>query len=107
MAEQEEIDKLQMLVGDEFFDNDKFSAVLDMFNGSINRSASAVWQIRAGKYHSLVNVSESSSSRNLGDLHKNALAMADYYTKLAVAEEVVDEPETEKGRSGTRRIVRA
>lgn len=38
--------------------------------------AAEIWREKAATYASLVNVSESGSSRNLSDLHKNALAMA-------------------------------
>lgn len=38
--------------------------------------AGEIWREKAAAYASLVTVSESGSSRNLSDLHKNALAMA-------------------------------
>ena len=44
--------------------------------------AAAIWREKAAVYAALVNVSESGSSRSLGDLQKNALAMADMFTKV-------------------------
>jgi hypothetical protein len=38
--------------------------------------AKEIWLEKAAGYASLVNVSESGSSRSMSDLHKNALAMA-------------------------------
>jgi hypothetical protein len=38
--------------------------------------AAEIWMEKAASYASLVNVSESGSSRSMSDLHKNALAMA-------------------------------
>lgn len=44
--------------------------------------AAQIWREKAAGYAALVNVSESGSSRNLSDLHKNALAMAAELTKV-------------------------
>lgn len=46
---------------------------------SINDVSRAIWVKRAAKYSSLVDTSESGSSRKLGDLYKNALVMADRF----------------------------
>lgn len=51
-------------------------------NDTINGAAAAGWGIKAGEYAELVNVSESGSSRSLGDLQKKALEMAGYYRSL-------------------------
>lgn len=40
------------------------------------------WTAKATSYSSLVNVSESGSSRNMGDLYKNALAISDRFAPL-------------------------
>jgi Cdc6-like AAA superfamily ATPase len=69
------------------YDDPQLSDLIDAT--SIYRVASRIWNEKAASYASLVNVSESGSSRNMGDLHKNALAMAKYYKGLA------DEEETE------------
>lgn len=46
-------------------------------------AAASIWAAKAAQYAKLVNVSESGSSRSLGDLQKNALAMAAYYRQQA------------------------
>lgn len=38
--------------------------------------AASIWREKAARYASLVSVAESGSSRQLSDMHKNALAMA-------------------------------
>ena len=47
--------------------------------GSVAGAAAAIWQEKAAALAELVNTSESGSSRNLGDLYKNALAFAKFY----------------------------
>lgn len=44
--------------------------------------AAAIWREKAAAFAALVNVSESGSSRSLGDLQTNALKMADMFTKV-------------------------
>lgn len=44
--------------------------------------ASAIWREKAAAYASLVNTSESGSSRSLGDLQDKALKMAEMFVKL-------------------------
>lgn len=101
MATQEEIAMLVLVVGgaNDFTEpqlGEIFDAASDM-----DEAAAVVWEIRAGKYHGLVNISESGSSRNLGDMHKNALAMAAYFRGKGVVEGAAT------GRTRTGRIVRA
>lgn len=45
-------------------------------SGSPYALAAEIWREKAASYAGLVNVSESGSSRNLGDLQRQALAMA-------------------------------
>lgn len=61
---------------------------------TLNAAAAKIWYLKAAKYASMVDVSESGSSRKLGDLYKNAIAMAAYYEGLdkAAAEEVATGP---------------
>lgn len=51
--------------------------------GSPDAAAGILWTHKAAEYASLVNVSESGSSRSLSDLHKNALAMAERFSSVA------------------------
>jgi hypothetical protein len=67
------------------WDDESLAAVIDSTE-SMNAAAARVWSIKAGRYATLVDVTESGSSRKLGDLRKNAAAMADYYAGLDVPE---------------------
>lgn len=101
MATDEQYNELVLMVGTEMLTEDQIRAVIDLNEGDMDASAAQVWEIRAGRYHGLVNISESGSSRSMGDLHKNALAMAAMYrSKGEITAEVVT------GRSGTRAIRR-
>lgn len=78
MATTAEIAALRALINeptDENYTDEQLGAVIDSA-GSVKAAGSEVWLAKAAKYSTLVNVSESGSSRALGDLHKNALAMA-------------------------------
>jgi hypothetical protein len=101
MATAEEITRLRSLTGDpteDDFSDYLLNTILDTL-GNMNRAASEVWGIRAARYSTLVNVSESGSTRNLGDLYKNAMAMKKHYDDAGV-EGVA------RGRTRIGRIVR-
>lgn len=49
---------------------------------SVQALAADIWREKAAAYAALVNTSESGSSRNLSDLQKQALLMADTFTKV-------------------------
>lgn len=97
---------LRSLIGaSELTDEDLASILLSTADAdgtlNVDRAAAHVWRTKAANYAELVNVSESGSSRSLGDLQKNALSMAAQFdAKLA---EVVAEG---RRRSRTRAIVR-
>jgi hypothetical protein len=57
------------------YTDEALGLILDA-SSSTKVAASTVWTQKAAKYAALVNVSESGSSRNLSDLHQNALRMA-------------------------------
>lgn len=65
------------------FTDDVLSAMIDA--GTINSTASAVWQAKAAQVAHLVDISEGGSSRKMSDLYKNYLALADSFTADAVA----------------------
>lgn len=44
--------------------------------------AAGIWREKAATYAGLVSVAESGSSRNLSDLHKNALQMAQHFAQV-------------------------
>lgn len=78
MATTEEIASLRIFMADadgETYTDEVLAAVIDS-SGGVKSAASDLWVARAASYASLVNVSESGSSRSLGDLHQNALRMA-------------------------------
>lgn len=50
--------------------------------GSREGLAAQIWREKAAAAASLVNVSESGSSRSLSDLHDNALAMAQHFASI-------------------------
>lgn len=102
MATTEDLKRLILMVGTELLSEEQMGLILDLNETDFDAAAAQVWEIRAGKYHGLVNISESGSSRSMGDLHKNALAMAAMYR----AKEVAVTPEASSSKSGTRRIVR-
>jgi hypothetical protein len=79
VATADEIAAFRLLI-DEADDVDPYSDLsLGLrIDASTSRQALAkeIWLEKAASYASLVNVSESGSSRSMSDLHKNALAMA-------------------------------
>ena len=66
-------------------------------------AAAEIWEERAAKTSKLINMSEGGSSRNLSDIHKNALAMASKYRKDA-ADALA--PIAQDGRARMGRMVR-
>lgn len=82
MATEAQIRALRVLINDttEPYDlsDEDLSELIDLYPNP-DQAASIVWSNKAGQYSTLVNVSESGSSRNMGDMYKNALAMAKFY----------------------------
>lgn len=105
-ATDEDVIYLKTLIGETTLSDEQLKIIMDANlneNGSVNfnRSAASVWGSKAAEAASLVNVSESGSSRSLSDLHKNALAMQ----KSFEAKDVAAVVEVTR-RSRTRAIVR-
>lgn len=69
------------------FSDAKLIGILNDNDLDVNLAASEVWSQKASKLADLVDVSESGSSRKLGDLYKQALAMAEHYAGVSKAEE--------------------
>lgn len=107
MASDEMVQQLKMLLGGGSDISDtELGNIIDYNSEDLDASASYAWEQRAAKYHGLVNVSESGSSRSLGDLYKNAIAMAAYYRGKKT--DGVDDPDDPgPARTRTGRIVRA
>lgn len=69
----------------------RIGAYLDR-EGSPYRAAQAIWTTKAATYAGLVNVTESGSSRAMGDLQAKALRMAEYFKGLAQGDEDTETP---------------
>lgn len=86
MATPDQIAALRLLIAEPdettYTDAD-LGAALDAAEGNDDAVASDIWTQKAASYATMVNVSESGSSRSLGDLHKNALAMAKQFSVTA------------------------
>lgn len=52
-------------------------------NTSLKRAAGQIWLIKAGRYARRYNISESNSTRAMGDIYKHMLEMADRWNKAA------------------------
>lgn len=59
----------------------KLSGYIDRYDSAL-AAAARVWSVKASEFSSLVDVSESGSSRKLSDLYKNATSMAAHYSGL-------------------------
>lgn len=90
MATEDEVLLLRQMVNEEDdcngFDDATLGATIDS-STSINAAASSIWYLKAGKFSTMVDVSESGSSRKLGDLLKNAQAMGKLYADMDVPAE--------------------
>lgn len=85
MATAEEIASLRLLIAETEDDLPYSDEVLgERLDGatSLQGLAQSIWTEKAAAYAELVSTSESGSSRQLSDLHKNALAMASHFGSL-------------------------
>lgn len=85
MASPESIAALRAMIADTetpyTFSDEQLAAIIDA-QATMNAAAAQVWSLKAGQLASLVDVSESGSSRKLSDLRKSALEMSAYYAGL-------------------------
>lgn len=84
MATAEEIAAFRLLINEPENVEPYTDAVLGVRIDSATSSealAAQIWREKAATYAALVSVSESGSSRQLSDLHKNALEMAAAFGK--------------------------
>jgi hypothetical protein len=94
MATPEAIAALRLLIAEpteEDYDDATLDAALDAVSGNADSAAASIWTQKAASYAMMVDVSESGSSRKLGDLHKNALSLAAAFGSSA--ETVVNPPQ--------------
>jgi len=99
MAEQTLIDSLKLMAPAGAHSDADLGTMIDDIG--LESSAARLWEENATQTATLVNVSESGSSRSLGDIHKNALAMAKFYSDKAAVLLV-----TQNRRTRTRNIER-
>lgn len=89
MATPEEIAELRRMIGepdsDPPWDDTSLTALIDG-SSSMNVAAKKAWEQKAAAYASMVDVSESGSSRRLSQLQEQALRMVSYYRGLAEGE---------------------
>lgn len=82
MANELDIQRVRDLTnGAEGFTDEQIGAALDS-GATIREFCYDFWTKKATEYSTMVNVSESGSSRNMGDMYKNALAIADRFSPL-------------------------
>jgi hypothetical protein len=101
-------DQLRALVGetipvggsaaDTMFTEDEIEDLLEKGNQDPNAAAYFGWMEKAASYAALVNVNEGNAARELSDLHRQAMRMADRYVGY------VETPSRGRARMG--RIVR-
>lgn len=88
------------------WDEEKIAALLDS-GLSVLQTIREWWSYRASSTASFVSVSESGSSRSLSDIHKQALAMLQYWDKRIAEAEAAAEEEENAATLGHIRIHRA
>lgn len=89
MATIEQVETLRRLVAeadDSTYSDADLSALIDG-SASLNGAAASIWTQKAAAASAFVNVSESGSSRSLGDLQGNALKMATQFATAAEADQ--------------------
>jgi phage portal protein BeeE len=87
MATQDDVDALHRAANIPANDTeypDTFLAILIDQQGSVSAAAAAVWRYKAAAMATMVDTTESGSSRKLSDLHKNALEMAAGFDRVDV-----------------------
>lgn len=112
MATTQQIARLRLILGPNVLQDAELGQIIDLTvpeggtesDADMLEAEAVAWETAAGRYHALVDVSESGSSRSMSQMHKNAMAMAQGVRKRIA--EVAVEVEVTTGRSGTRRITR-
>jgi hypothetical protein len=99
----QDIEQLRGLTdGAEGFEDADLQAAIDR-EGGVKEAAVHIWRVKAGSYHSLVDVSESGSTRALSNLQKQALQMADNLSRDIAAANVTVETPLKRTRRAVRR----
>lgn len=67
------------------FTDQQISDVIDSYSSDLNAATAQIWRVKAGRYADLADVQEGGSRRSLGDLHEQAITMAQTYEAAAAA----------------------
>jgi hypothetical protein len=97
MANVDELQELRELGPDASLDDATLSALVDQLG--VSGALAHLWARRASETASLVDVTESGSSRKLSGIHSQALGLAARYKALADEEAAVSTP-TNIARTG-------
>ena len=87
-VETDQLRRMTGLTGDDSWSDTDLEDILTANGADLRLAAASVYEMLAAQYSKMVNVSESGSSRNLGDLYKNAMAMAAAYRTQPAAASV-------------------
>lgn len=94
-ATPEEIARLRLMVDEpttSVYSDQNISDIFDQAEGDMDLAAAEIWQQKAARYSTLVDTSESGSSRSMSQLSRNATAQAKFYAdKVQVDIEVATE----------------
>jgi hypothetical protein len=85
------------------YSDEVLKALIDQVEGDLDTAAAQIWEQKAARYSTLVDVSESGSSRSMSQLYKNASAQTSFYQKK-VSDIQVEVTNVQRAR--TRRAVR-
>lgn len=67
------------------YTDEQIGEVIDAYDENLDAASAAIWRVKAGRYADLVDVQEGSSRRSLGDLHEQALGMANVFAGQAAS----------------------
>lgn len=81
MANEQDVQRVKDLTENGGMTEEDIKKLLDA-GQTVREICHDYWTRKATTYSTMVNVSESGSSRNMGDLYKNALAIADRFAPL-------------------------
>lgn len=73
-------------IGETAWDQERVITLLDQGN-SVNQLMSRFWNAKAAETASLIDISESGSSRSLSTIHENAVRMARYWDDRVKADQ--------------------
>jgi len=89
MATPSEVQALRLLIAEDdeaTYSDINLAARLDASSGSADSVAYQIWTEKAAATAGLVDISEGGSSRKMGDLYEQAIAMAKVFAERAAAE---------------------